>query len=280
MTRTLLTCLVACATLPFTLHAQDLPQSSPLAKVEQRVGLTNVTIEYSRPSAKGRVIFGDLVPFGELWRTGANASTKITFDGPVSIDGQPVKAGTYSLLSIPGQSSWQLMLNSDSKVNNAGDYKAENDVATTKSTFGKTDHVETFTINFANVVNDGATVELTWADTKVGFRIEAPAVELALKNIDAALAGKEVNAGTYHSAARFCMERGVRQDKVLEWAKKSVEMDGTRFWTQHTLALAYGASGDKKNAIAAAKKSKEMAAAAGAAAYVKMNDEKIAEWSR
>lgn len=280
MTRTTLTTILAAAALPFALTAQDLPQPSPIAKVEQKVGLTNVTIEYSRPSAKGRTVFGDLVPFGELWRTGANASTKITFDGPVTIDGQTVPAGTYALLSFPNKDSWQVVLNSDAKVNNAGDYKEALNVATTKAAPGKTEHVETFTINFADVVNDGATVELSWANTKAGFRLEAPATELALKNIDATLAGKEVTAGNYHSAARFCLERNVRKDKTLEWAKKSVEMDDTRFWTQHTLALAYGANGDKKNAIAAAQKSMELAEKAGVAAYVKMNQEKIAEWSK
>ncbi|MDX9751500.1 MAG: DUF2911 domain-containing protein [Flavobacteriales bacterium] len=276
------TLTLAAATAAFTLHAhaQQLPQPSPLAKIEQQVGLTQVTIEYSRPSAKGRTIFGELVPYGEIWRTGANASTKVTVDGPVTIDGQPVKPGTYALLTVPGKDAWRIMLNSDSKVNNGRDHKAENDVVATKAVPGRTEHVETFTIGLANVVNDGATVELSWANTKVGFRIEAPATEQALKNIETALAGDDVSAGTYHSAARFCMDRGVHKDKVLEWAKKSVAMDDTRFWTQHTLALAYAESGDKKNAIAAARKSSELARKADAANYVKMNEEKIAEWSK
>lgn len=275
-----LTITAAAAALTTLATAQDLPQPSPLGKVEQKVGLTNVTIEYSRPSAKGRTVFGDLVPFDTFWRTGANASTKISFDGPVTIEGQKVEAGTYALVSFPGKDAWRIMLNANSNLNSAPDYAAERDVVTVKAVPTKVDHVETFTINLANVVDDGATVELSWANTKVAFRIEAPATEQALKNIEAALASKDANANTYHSAARFCLERGLHKEKVLEWAKKSVEMDGSRFWTQHTLALAYAQAGDKKNAIAAAKKSLEMAQKAGVDAYVKMNQEKIAEWSK
>lgn len=260
------------------LTAQDLPQPSPLGKVEQVVGLTNVSVEYSRPSAKGRKVFGDVVPFGTLWRTGANASTKITFDAPVTVGGQQVKAGTYSLLTIPHETAWVVVLNSDSKVNSADGYDEKNNVAYTKVQPEKTAFVETFTIGFDKVVNDGATLELAWENTKVGVRIEAPATDQGLKNIDATLAGKEVTARNYHAAARFCVDRGVRLKEALTWATKSVDED-PKFWSVHTLALVQAANGDTKSAIGTAQRSLEMAKAEKADAYVKLNEAKIAEWS-
>jgi hypothetical protein len=275
--RTLLTSLAAASTL--LLSAQDLPQPSPLGKVEQVVGLTKVTIEYSRPSAKGRKVFGDVVPYGQLWRTGANASTKVTFDTPVTVGGQPVAAGTYSLLTTPGDGGWAIMLNSDSKVNGPTGYDEKLNVVTLKVDTKKIEHVETLTIDFADVVKDGATIQLSWENTQVGFRVDAPATEQGMKNIDAALAGQDVKASAYGSAARFCIDRGVRTKEALTWAQKSVDMD-PKFWTVHTLALAQAANGDKKSAIATAQRSMEMAKKESADAYVKLNEEKIAEWSK
>lgn len=267
--------------LAMSLTAQDLPQPSPTGKIEQKVGLTNVTIEYSRPSARGRRVFGDVVPFGQLWRTGANASTKITFDGPVSVEGQQVQPGTYALLTIPSESSWTIVLNSDTKVNSAANYDDRLNVAKVDVVSTSTGHmVETFTIGIGDLVKDGATVELTWENTRVVFKIDAPATEQGMKNIDKALAEKEPSANAYLGAARFCLERGLRTKEALTWAEKAAAMDGSKFWVQHTLALAYAANGDKANAVKAAKVSLEQAKEARAEAYVKMNEDKIVEWSK
>ncbi len=272
--------LVAASAITLSSIAQlDLPQPSPLGKVEQVVGLTKVTVEYSRPSAKGRKIFGDVVPFDKMWRTGANASTKVTFDGPVMVAGSKVAPGTYSLLTIPHEGAWEVLLNSDSKVNGPDGYDEKLNVVNTKVEPGKGNFVETFTINIADVLKDGAVIEIAWADVRVGLSIEAPSSEQALANIDKALAGSEVKAGTYGSAARFCIDRGVRTKEALAWAQKSVDMDA-KFWTVHTLALAHAANGDKKSAIATAQRSLEMAKTEKADAYVKLNEEKIAEWSK
>lgn len=259
--------------------AHSLPQPSPLGKVEQVVGLTNVTVEYSRPSAKGRKVFGDVVPYGTLWRTGANASTKITFDGPVKIAGEMVKPGTYSLLTIPHDGTWIFILNSDSKVNSADGYNEKNNVVYTKVPAKKTEFVETLTISFGNVVDDAATLEVAWENLRVSVPIEAPSTEQALRNIDAMLAGKEVKPSYLHSAARFCVDRNVRLKEALDWATKSVNED-PKFWSVHTLALVQAANGDTKSAIATAKRSIEMAKEAKADAYVKLNEAKIAEWSK
>lgn len=275
--RSILTATAAVVAL--SLSAQDLPQPSPKGKVEQVVGLTNVTIEYSRPSAKGRKVFGDVVPMDQLWRAGANSSTKITFDQMVVIDGKKVMPGTYSILIEPHQEAWLIHINSDTKLNGTNGFDEKLDVATIKSPVGTADHTETLTYDFADVVKDGATVEIRWEKTKAGFRIEAPATEQGLKNIDLALAEKEVKAGTYGQCARFCIDRGVRTKEALTWAEKSVEMD-PKFWTVHTLALAYAANGQKDKAVESAKRSMEMAQAEKNEAYVKMNEEKIKEWSK
>ena len=274
------TLLAAAATFALTTNAQlDLPQPSPLGKVEQVVGLTKVTVEYSRPSAKGRKILGDVVPYDKMWRTGANASTKVTFDGPVTVAGAKVPAGTYSLLTIPHLESWEIMLNSDSKVNGTEGYDANLNVVMTKVDPAKGPFVETFTISITDVVKDAAMIELAWAEFRVRFPVEAPSTEQGLANIDKALAAAEVKAGTYGAAARFCIDRNVRIKDALGWAQKSVDMDA-KFWTVHTLALAQAANSDKKSAIATAQRSKEMAAAEKSDAYVKLNEEKIAEWSK
>jgi hypothetical protein len=274
------TLLAATATLAFTAQAQlDLPQPSPLGKVEQVVGLTNVTIEYSRPSVKGRKILGDVVPYDKMWRTGANASTKVTFDNPVTVAGSKVPAGTYSLLTIPHEASWEVFLNSDSKVNGMDGYDASLNVVTTKADPAKGAFVETFTINITDVVKDAAVIELAWAEFRVRFSVEAPATEQGLANIDKALSATEIKAGTYGSAARFCIDRGVRTKEALAWAQKSVDMDA-KYWTLHTLALAQAANGDKKAAITTAQRSMEMAKAENADAYVKLNEEKIGEWGK
>lgn len=266
-------------TAPPAFGSHSLPQPSPSAKVEQVVGLTNVSVEYSRPSAKGRKVFGDVVPYGVLWRTGANASTKITFDGVVNIAGQPVKPGTYSLLTIPHEGAWMVVLNSDSKVNSTEGYDEKNNVVTAKVEPKKTDFVETFTIGFGNVVNDAATLDLAWEHFKVSIPMEAPSTEQALRNIDAMLAEKEIKPSSLHSAARFCVDRNVRLKEALDWATRSVNED-PKFWSVHTLALVQAANGDTKSAIATAKRSLEMAKEAKADAYVKLNEAKIAEWSK
>lgn len=270
---------ITAALAVFQLSAQDLPQSSPKGRVEQVVGLTNVNIEYSRPSAKGRKVFGDVVPMDELWRAGANSASKITFDQPVRIEGKDLKPGTYSILVTPHHEAWMIHINSNAKLNGTNGYDEKLDVVTVKAKTQNVPHVETLTYEFTDVVNDGATVTLSWESLSAGFRIEAPATEQGLRNIDEALKQKEVSAGTYGQCARFCLERGVRTKEALTWAKESVDKD-PKFWTVHTLALAYAANGDKKAAITAAERSMSMAKEAGAGAYVKMNEEKIAEWRK
>ena len=158
--------------------AQDqlrVPTLSPQAEITQEVGLTQVKLSYARPSAKGRKVFGDLVPFGEVWRTGANASTKLTFTEDVKIEGNPLKAGTYALYTIPGQSEWTIIIHTNTRHRSlAGDvYKQAEDAFRFKAKPARTSSfVETFTIDFADITTSSCKVRLAWENTEVRFLIE------------------------------------------------------------------------------------------------------------
>lgn len=262
-----------------TIHAQDLPQPSPKGEVEQIVGLTKVEVEYSRPSIKGRVIFGDLVPYDKLWRTGANLNTTIEFSAPVKFGDVDVKAGKYSLFTVPGKEVWVVHLNSNTELWGEEDFKAEQNVATIKVKAEAADLTETLTFDFANVVNDGADLELRWEKTKVLIPIHADATEQALANIKEAMAKGDMKAGGYGGSARFCLDRNVMTKEALGWAQKSVEMD-KKFWHMHTLARAQAANGMTKEAITTANESMAMAQEAKNEAYVKMNRELIESLSK
>ena len=151
------------------------PTLSPIAEISQEVGLTQVKLSYSRPSAKGRKVFGDLVPFNEVWRTGANASTKLTFTEDVKIEGNPLKAGTYALYTIPGPTEWTVIIHTNTKHRSiAGDvYKPAEDAFRFKVKPGKTSNfVETFTIGFSDITTSSCSVYVAWENTRIKFKID------------------------------------------------------------------------------------------------------------
>ena len=258
--------------------AQDLPQPSPKGHVEQIVGLTKVSIDYSRPSAKGRKIFGDLVPFDKVWRTGANLCTIVDIDGPVQIEGNTLPAGKYSLFTIPREGAWVVIFNKDTELWGEGDRKDSLDVLQVKVAPVKTsDFTETFTIGFDAVSDDKARIDLRWENTVVSINIYADASDKALANIKEALAKPDADFRAYASSARFCVDRNIMAAEALQWAKKSVSMD-KKFWNVYTLALAQAQNGNYADAITAAEESMKMAQEAKYDAYVKMNKERIEEW--
>jgi hypothetical protein len=267
------------ALVSLAVQAQELPQPSPLGKVDQVVGLTNIHVEYSRPSAKGRAIFGELVPYGEVWRTGANKATLFTTDGTVLVAGEKVEAGKYSLFTIPHEGTWVVILNKNTELWGEGDRKEEEDVLTVKVEAMKCEDTETFTIEFADVKDDKANLVLRWANTKVNVPLEADATEQGIKNIKEALAKPDVKAGGYNGAARFALDRNVMTKESLEWAQKSVKME-QKYWNTHTLARAQAANGMMKEAVTTANESMKLAQEAKAESYVKMNRERIEEWSK
>ena len=158
-------------------YGQDLkvPTLSPLSEITQEVALTQVKLSYSRPSAKGRKVFGGLVPFNEVWRTGANASTKLTFTEDVKIEGNPLKAGTYALYTIPGETEWTVIIHTNTKHRSiAGDvYKPAEDAFRFKAKPGRTSNfVESFTIGFSDITTSSCSIYVAWENTRIKFRID------------------------------------------------------------------------------------------------------------
>ena len=256
----------------------DTPQPSPLAKIEQRVGLTDIHLTYYRPSLKDRKIFGELVPFDKLWRTGANMLPVFKFTDEVNIGGNNVPAGEYSFLTIPGAGEWTLILNKNSKLGGTGNYKQEEDLIRWKV---KAENypvkTETFTFNIGNIKDNQATVDLLWENTRVSFDITVFYDEKVMKNIEEVVAGP--SARSLYSAAKYYHDNGKDLNKALEWINQSLAKE-ERYWVMHTKAKIQADLKDFKGAVESATKSSEFAKTAGNDDYVKLNQDAIAKWSK
>jgi hypothetical protein len=253
------------------------PQPSPTASFTQSVGLTEITLDYSRPGVKDRTIYGDLVPYGEIWRTGANRATKFTFGEDVKLGGQDVEAGSYAVLTVPGKKEWKVNLYPHESTS-FGSYVEMEPAVSFMVTPKKTNHkVETFTIEISNVRDDKATIDLVWENTRVEIPLEVHTEKQVMATIDKALAGPSMN--DYYQAATYYHSSGKDLDQALEWVKM-VNKDNARYWTVRREALIQADLGNKKEAIAAAKKSLDMAKEAGDNNYVRMNEASIKEWSK
>jgi len=274
-----LSLLVCVALLSFTMQAQiATPQPSPTAKIQQTVGLTEVSVEYSRPSMKGRTIFGNLVPYDKVWRTGANKNTVVTFSDDVTIGEQTLKAGSYAVFTKPGESSWEVLFYADS--NNWGTPQEWDDskvaAKATAQVYKMPMDVETFTITMDDLHNNGATLGILWEKTYVGVPFTVPTVDKAVKNIENAMSGPSAN--DYYAAASYYYEEGKDLAKAKEWIEKAVSMNDKAFWMMRRQSLIYAKLGDKAGAIEAAKKSMAVAEERGNADYVKLNKDSLKEW--
>ena len=256
------------------------PQPSPLGMVSQRVGLTDVTIEYSRPGVKGRTIFGDLVAFGKTWRTGANSNTKVTFSSDVTIDGQTLKAGSYGLYSVPNKDSWEVMFYTESDKNGVpGDWD-DNKVAakTTVNVQAFPINVETLTISINDVTSTSAVLGILWEKTYVAVTFEVPTDEMVSETIDAVMAATP-KAGDYYNAAIYYSQQDKDIKKANEWMEMAMSMtEKPAFWQLRQQSLIYAKMGNSEKAIAVAEKSLELSKEAGNEAYIKMNTESLSEW--
>lgn len=260
------------------------PQASPFSKTEQVVGLTNVEIEYSRPGVKARTIYGDLVPFGKHWRTGANANTIIGFNNDVEINGKKLAAGKYALFTTPKADSWDVIFYND--TNNWGLPQKWDDakvaLTTTVKPVALSGSVETFTIEVSNITNNSATLDLVWEKTRVSVPFNVPTQDLAMASIEKTLAGPSMS--DYFSAAQYYYQSDKDMKKALLWINNAVSMTpagkDTPFWYLRLKSLIQAKLGDKKGAIETAKYSLEGAKKAGNADYEKMNKDSIAEWSK
>ncbi len=260
------------------------PQPSPKSTISQMVGLTEVTIEYSRPSAKGRTVFGDLVPFGKVWRTGANANTIISFTDDVIISGKILKKGKYALYTTPKADKWDIMFYSDTDNWGTPEKWEDSKVVVKASVEPKitTNNAETFVININNLTNDSATLDINWAQTLVSLKFEVPTQKTAMASIEKALAGP--TAGDYYAAGQYYFQSNGDLSKALEYVNKALNMvkagEEVPFWQLRMKSLIQAKLGDKKGAIETAKVSLAAAEKAKNEDYVKMNNDSIKEWSK
>lgn len=271
-------CSLVFATFGITAQVQT-PPPSPTAKVAQQVGLTDITLEYSRPAMRGRTVMGELVPYGKVWRTGANENTKITFSDDVKIGGKELKKGTYAIYTIPNTSTWEVIFYSD--ANNWGNPEKWDDskvaLKTTVSAESMPFDIKSFTMLFGDITNNSAMLDILWERTYVGVKIEVPTEKKAMASIDKALNGP--SARDYFSSAVYYLDEGKDIAQAKAWIDKAVEMqEDTPFWMLRQKSLIYHKAGDKKGAIKAAKASMTAAEKANNADYVKMNKDSLKEW--
>ena len=269
---------IAIAALTTTsLSAQlKVPASSPLQTIKQAFALSDITIEYSRPSAKGRVIFGDVVSFGSVWRTGANSTTKITFGEDVKVESNDVKAGTYGLYTIPNKDSWEIMLYKDLTLGgNVADYKKENEVVRfTIKPSTLTEKVETFAINVADISPNSANVELVWEKTRVAFKVVADIDTKIMKTIETTIVKDN---RPYYQAASYYYDNDKDLKLAAEWIDKAIASNPKAYWVVLLKAKIQYKAKDLKGAAITAEQAKVLATADQDDAYIKMADKIITD---
>jgi Protein of unknown function (DUF2911) len=252
----------------------ELPSPSPLSTLKQRVGLTDIEIAYSRPSARGRPIFGGLLPYGKVWRTGANGPTILSFSTPVKLNDTSVAAGKYALFTIPGETEWTIILNKDT-TGSPLDYHESNDVVRFTAPAVKiAENIETFSIMINAIRDDSARIDLIWEQTAVPIRLSLDLVGQLQPKIEAAMSA-EGGRKPYYQAAMFYFDHKLDLQKAKEWIDEAVQQNAT-YYVTYLQAKIHAAVGDKEGAIAAAKQSSELAEKAeGASGYLKLNQDLI-----
>ncbi len=250
------------------------PAPSPTQTIKQDFALSSIEVVYSRPSAKGRTIFGDLVPYGKMWRTGANGATKITFGEDVKVGGVAVKAGSYALYTVPGNDEWEIIINKGVTNGGLAGYKAEEDVARFKVQAQTLPfNVETFTIMLADQTSSSLNVNVIWGNQVAIFSVEANIDANIMKQIDGAM---NVDNRPYFAAAGYYYDNGKDMAKALEWANKAVDAQPKAYWVMHLKAKIQAKMGDKAGAKVTALKSIELAKEGKNDDYVALNEKLIA----
>ncbi len=259
------------------------PRVSPASSIEQMVGLTEIEVEYSRPSKRGRDIFGNVVPYGKIWRTGADNCTTISFSTDVIIDSQTIQSGKYSIFSIPNKESWDIILYSDTDLWGVPrDW--DEDKIVFKSTY-KTNKPnvnsidETFTISFLNITNNDADMTFSWDDVSVTVDIVVPTKKIVSENIKQVMSGSP-SPSDYYSAAVYYKQENINLDIALKWINKAIDLfENPRFYQLRQQSLIMAANKKYSDAIVVAKESLKLSIEADNKDYVKMNKESISEWT-
>tara|TARA_B110000027_G_scaffold85052_1_gene90277 strand:- start:317 stop:1075 length:759 start_codon:yes stop_codon:yes gene_type:complete len=251
-----------------------------MAKISQVVGMTDFTIEYSRPSKRGRAIVGNLIRFGELWRTGANKNTTIEFSDAIMIHGKEIPSGKYAIYTLPNEDNWVLYFYS--KTDSAGipkDWEESKIVLSIVLPVQRIEkEVETFTIGISDIKSSGANINLSWENTSISLPVEVLSVKQAMLSIEKTLSNNP-KAGDYYNAAVYYLNEGHDLNQAKTWISKAVEMNGDAFWMYRQQSLILAGLNETSAAIAAAKKSLKLAINAGNKDYEVMNNESIEKWS-
>jgi hypothetical protein len=253
----------------------EFPQASPACTIKQHVGLTDIEVDYSRPSVKGRQIFGGLVPYGQVWRTGANQATKVIFSTPVKLNGTEIPAGTYALMTIPGKDEWTIIINKGSEQWGAYKYDEKADVARIKATPITADKsIESLVIEFNKIQDDSSEMHIAWDKTVVPVKVEVSVVDKVLSQIKEVMSS-DAKKKPYFQSAQFYLNHGQDLKQAKEWIDKAVEENDAHYIV-YVKAQILAKLGDKAGAIAAAKHSSELAEKANDAGYIKLNSDLIA----
>lgn len=278
--------LIIAAALIFAVQANaqiKTPQASLKAEIEQAVGLTTIDVEYFRPAKKGRLVFGDLVPYGKVWRTGANENTTVDIDTDIEINGQNLAAGKYALYTIPKAEMWDVIFYKT--TDNWGLPKTwnESDVVLKASVKPETltKDVEYFTIDVTPKNNNEGTLNISWEKTIVHVPFNVPTHKIAMESINANI-NENAKASDYYAAGTYLFSVNQEMNKALEYVNKAIDMQEGEapFYMLRQKSLIQAATGDKKGAVETAEKSLKAAEKAGNDDYIKMNRNSILEWSK
>ncbi|MEO6549430.1 MAG: DUF2911 domain-containing protein [Ferruginibacter sp.] len=250
------------------------PQPSTTQTIKQNFGLSFIELSYSRPNTKGRQVMGDLVPYGKVWRTGANQATTLTFGDEVIIGGKKVPAGKYGLVSIPGKNSWTFIITKQLDITSPAAYKVENDVVRIEAipTVSK-DKTETFTMQFANIKSSSCDLNLAWENTSITLPISTDVDTKVMSQISSIMTKDNL---PYFNAAMYYMDNGKDMNQALGWFNKAAEQNPDAFFIHYQRASCLAKLGKKQDAIAAATKSLELSRKAKNDDYVKLNEDLIA----
>ena len=258
----------------------EMPQPSPGASLTQKVGMAEIKIEYSRPSMKGRKIMGEVVPFGDVWRTGANSATKFTTSDSITIGGKGLAKGTYVVMTRPGKDSWEVIFNKNPAAS-ASNYTPEIQKDDVVKVMGKPMtlpmSIENFTFNIGNITSNSANIEMMWENTYVTVPFTNDVDGKVMAQIKAKLDGPSQN--DYFAMSQFYFDNGKGNAEALDFVNKAVAK-GERFWMLRHKSLVQAKMGDKAGAIATAKRSMELAKNEKNMDYVRMNEKSIAEWTK
>ncbi len=216
------------------------PRPSPDATVSQYIGITKVTIDYSSPGVKGRTIWGELVPYGKIWRTGANEVTSITFSNPVKVNGNDLEAGTYGIHTIPGENEWEFIFSKDTKTDDPMNYDEKKDALKLKLKPESASFTERMIFTITEMTTNSAKVNLIWDKLKISFDVEVATQDLVLES-----ARQSADWGTLMSAANYCLQQNVNMDEGYKWIQASTLID-ENYWNLRVLAQ-YLSKMDMKN---------------------------------